>query len=88
MVESRREKVLFILDLIGCIVAIIALWLLMFTMTKIENFYIVFVTILLIYVVFQLADFLGSVLSYVKKPKIKKYSGSKVSIIKYKYLIW
>lgn len=88
MVENRKEKVLFILDLIGCVVAIIALGFLMFTMTQIENFHIIFVTILLIYVVFQLADFLDSVLSYIKKPKVKKYSGSKVSIIKYKYLIW
>ena len=88
MVECRKEKVLFILDFIGCVVAIIALGFLMFIMTQIENFHIIFVTILLIYVIFQLADFLDSVLSYIKKPKVKKYSGSIVSIIKYKYLIW
>ena len=88
MVECRKEKGLFILDFIGGVVAIIALGFLMFIMTQIENFHIIFVTILLIYVIFQLADFLDSVLSYIKKPKVKKYSGSIVSIIKYKYLIW
>lgn len=88
MIKLKRERNLFVLDVIGCIVSMIALFLLMFIMTFVETFAIIFVIVLFIYSVFQLWAFLDSVLIFLKQRKIKKYSESKVSIMKYNYLIW
>lgn len=88
MMRLKRERNLFILDVIGCIVSMIALFLLMFIMAFVETFVIVFVTALFIYVVFQLLGFLDGALQFMKQRKIKKYSGSKVSVMKYNYLVW
>ena len=88
MMKLKRERALFILDVIGSVISVIALFLLMFIMTFVESFAIIFVVVLFIYTIFQLLGFLDGVLLFMKQRKIKKYSGSKVSIIKYKYLIW
>ena len=88
MMKLKRERNLFILDVIGCIVSLIALFLLMFIMAFVETFVIVFVTALFIYTVFQLLGFLEGLLQFMKQRKIKKYSGSKVSVMKYNYLVW
>lgn len=88
MMKLKRERNLFILDVIGCVVSMIALFLLMFIMAFVETFVIVFVTALFIYTVFQLLGFLDGVLQFMKQRKIKKYSESKVSVMKYNYLVW
>ena len=88
MMKLKRERNLFILDVIGCIVSMIALFLLMFIMAFVETFVIVFVTALFIYTVFQLLGFLEGLLQFMKQRKIKKYSGSKVSVMKYNDLVW
>ena len=88
MMKLKRERNLFILDVIGCIVSMIALFLLMFIKAYVETFVIVFVTGLFIYTVFQLLGFLEGLLQFMKQRKIKKYSGSKVSVMKYNYLVW
>ena len=88
MMKLKRERNLYILDVVGCIVSMIALFLLMFIMVFVETFVIVFVTSLFIYAVFQLLGFLDGVLQFMKQRKNKKYSGSKVSVMKYNYLVW
>ncbi len=88
MMKLKRERNLFILDVIGCIVSMIALFLLMFIMTFVESLVIVLVAALFIYTVFQLLGFLEGLLQFMKQRKIKKYSGSKVSVMKYNYLVW
>ena len=88
MMRLKRERNLFILDFIGCVVSMIALFLLMFIMTFVESAAIVLVVALFIYVVFQLLGFLDGVLQFMKQRKIKKYSESKVSFMKYNYLVW
>ena len=89
MMKLKRERVLFILDVIGSVISVIALFLLMFIMTFVESLAIIFVVVLLfIYTIFQLLGFLDGVLLFMKQRKIKKYSGSKVSVMKYNYLIW
>ena len=88
MMKLKRERNLFILDVIGCVVSMIALFLLMFIMTFVESHVIVLVAALFIYVVFQLLGFLDGTLQFMKQRKIKKYSGSKVSVMKYNYLVW
>ena len=88
MMKLKRERNLFILDVIGCVVSMIALFLLMFIMTFVESLVIVLVAALFIYTVFQLLGFLEGLLQFMKQRKIKKYSGSKVSVMKYNYLVW
>ena len=86
--KLKRERNLFILDVIGCIISVVALFLLMFIMTFAEPLAILFVTVLFIFVTFQLLSFLDGVLQFMKQRRIKKYSGSKVSVMKYNYLVW
>ena len=86
--KLKRERNLFILDVIGCIISVVALFLLMFIMTFAEPLPILFVTVLFIFVTFQLLSFLDGVLQFMKQRRIKKYSGSKVSVMKYNYLVW
>ena len=86
--KLKRERNLFILDVIGCIISVVALFLLMFIMTFAEPLAILFGTFLFISVVFQLLGFLDGVLQFMKQRQIKKYSGSKVSVMKYNYLVW
>ena len=88
MMKLKRERNLFILDVIGCIISVVALFLLMFIMTFAEPLAILFVTVLFIFVTFQLLSFLDGVLQFMKQRRIKKYSGSKVSVMKYNYLVW
>lgn len=88
MVKFKRKRFLFILDFMGCAVSIVALFFLMFIMTFIESIFIVFVAVLFIYVVFQLLSFLDGVLQFMKQRKVKKYSESVVSIMKYNFLVW
>lgn len=88
MVEVKYEKNLFVLNLVGGVLSIIALSILFVLMMRVKDLSIMFIGIIFLYVILQLVEFLDSIVTYVKKGKIKKYSNSKVSIMKYKYLIW
>lgn len=83
-----KERNLFILDVVGCLLSIASIFLLMFIMSFVHSLMIVVVVAFFIFTVFQFVQFLDSMILFIKQRKVKKYSNSKVSVMKYKYLIW
>ena len=49
---------------------------------------VILISLLFIYTIFVLVEFIRSIVQYMRQSKIKKYSSSVVSIMKYKYLVW
>ena len=83
-----KERNLFILDIVGCLFSVIAIFLLMFIISFLNSSLIFVVVAFFILVIFQFVQFMDSIILFIKQRKVKKYSNSKVSVMKYKYLIW
>lgn len=82
------NKKLFIVDFIGTFIGLVALYLLMLVLIHASLYFLILFGILFVYTVFSLVTFISSILQYARQAKIKKYPSSKVSIMKYRYLVW
>lgn len=78
----------FILDFIGFFVGMGALIFLIIVLMHVDFYFLILFGILFVYTIIQLVEYGCSILRYIKQSKIKKYSSTKVSIMKYKYLVW
>ncbi len=82
------NKKLFILDFIGTLLGLVVVSLLMIVLSQASLYFLIIFGLLFIYTIFVLVDFIRSIVQYMRQSKIKKYSSSIVSIMKYKYLVW
>lgn len=70
----KKDKTLIALDMIGFFVSLFALCILMLVLVQVDIYFLIVFGILFIYTVFQMVEFLESLISYSKKKRIIKYS--------------
>lgn len=70
----KKDKTLIALDMIGFFVSLFALCILMLVLVQVDIYFLIVFGILFIYTVFQMVEFLESLISYSKKKHIIKYS--------------
>ena len=83
---NRQGWILLFSDIVHFLFSIISIFTLMFIMSFVNSLFMIAFGIVFIYVMFNLVDSIENIIEDFKMPRIKKYSNSKVIVMKYKYL--
>lgn len=80
MVRNHDQKKLNLLDVIGAVVAALALFCVTFVIVRASGVYLALASLAFIYVAFQLLEFIQNIIAFVRRGKIKKNSYDNVVV--------